>query len=76
MVLMAILGGRGTVAGPIIGSILLIAFNEYFVYQFGASEINILGTGVIMLVVLMFFPLGIVGSLAKKGRLPRFLDWD
>jgi branched-chain amino acid transport system permease protein len=76
MVLMAILGGRGTVAGPVVGAILLIAFNEYFVYQFGASEINILGTGVIMLAVLMFFPLGIVGTLAKKGKLPRFLDWD
>lgn len=76
MVLMAILGGKGTVAGPIVGAILLIAFNEYFVYQFGSSEINILGTGMIMLIVLMFFPLGIVGTLARKGRLPRFLDWD
>ena len=76
MVLMCILGGKGTVAGPIVGTFMLIAFNEYFVYQFGASEINILGTGMIMLVTLMFFPLGIVGTLAKKGRLPRFLDWD
>jgi branched-chain amino acid transport system permease protein len=76
MVLMAILGGKGTVAGPVVGTILLVAFNEYFVYQFGSSEINILGTGMIMLIVLMFFPLGIVGTLAKKGRLPRFLNWD
>jgi len=26
--------------------------------------------------VLLYFPLGVVGTLAQKGRLPRFLDWD
>jgi branched-chain amino acid transport system permease protein len=76
MVLMCILGGKGTVAGPIVGAILLIAFNEFFVAQLGSSEINILGTGVVMLLALMFFPLGIVGTLAQKKKLPRFLDWD
>lgn len=76
MVLMCILGGKGTVAGPVVGTVLLVVFNEFFVYQFGSSEINILGTGVVMLLTLMFFPLGVVGTLAKKGRLPRFLDWD
>ena len=76
MVLMCILGGKGTIAGPVIGAILLMAFNEFFVATMGASELNILGTGVIMAISLMFFPLGIVGTLAKKGRLPRVLNWD
>lgn len=76
MVLMGIIGGKGTVAGPIVGAILIVAFNEYMVYQFGASAINILGTGIVMLLTLMFFPLGIVGTLAKKRKLPRFLAWD
>jgi hypothetical protein len=31
---------------------------------------------VILLVVLLFFPLGVVGTLREKGRLPAFLDWD
>ncbi len=76
MVLMCIIGGKGTVTGPIVGTILIVVFNEYMVYEFGASAINILGTGVVMLITLMFFPLGIIGTLAKKNRLPRFLDWD
>ena len=76
MVLMCILGGKGTVAGPVVGAILLIAFNEFFVSQFGASEINLLGTGMIMLLALMFFPNGLVGTLRKIGKLPRILDWD
>ena len=75
-VLMCILGGKGTVAGPIVGAILLIAFNEICVTFFGASEINIFGTGLIMVLTLMFFPNGIVGTLAQKKKLPRFLNWD
>lgn len=76
MVLMCILGGKGTIAGPVVGAVLIVAFNELFVATLGASEINILATGLIMMISLMFFPLGIVGSLAKLGRLPRILNWD
>lgn len=76
MVLMCILGGKGTIAGPVIGAIMIVAFNELFVATLGASEINILATGLIMMLTLMFFPLGIVGTLAQHRKLPRFLNWD
>lgn len=76
MVLMAIIGGRGTVAGPVVGAFLLVAINEASVAQFGSSELNIVVTGTILIVVLLFFPLGIVGSLRQWGKLPAFLDWD
>ncbi len=76
MVLMCILGGKGTVAGPVIGAILITALNEAFVATMGASELNILATGLVMMAGLMFFPLGVVGSLARKGWLPRVLNWD
>lgn len=76
MVLMCIIGGKGTVAGPIVGAVLIVLFNEFFVATLGSSEINILGTGMIMLLALLFFPNGLVGTLANRGKLPRFLDWD
>lgn len=76
MVLMCILGGKGTVAGPVVGAVMIVAFNELFVATLGASEINILATGLIMMLTLMFFPLGIVGTLALHKKLPRFLNWD
>jgi branched-chain amino acid transport system permease protein len=76
MVLMAIIGGRGTVAGPVLGAILIISVNEFGVRQFGQTELNIVFIGVILVVALLFFPQGIVGSLRKAGRLPAFLDWD
>ena len=76
MVLMVIIGGRGTVAGPAIGAILLVALNELSVSRFGSNELNLVVTGVMLLVVLLFFPLGVVGTLRERGRLPSFLDWD
>lgn len=76
MVLMAIIGGRGTVAGPVLGAILIVGVNELSVRQFGQTELNIVITGLILVAALLFFPQGIVGSLRKSGRLPAFLDWD
>jgi branched-chain amino acid transport system permease protein len=76
MVLMVIIGGKGTVAGPVVGAVLLVFVNEFSVARFGSSELNIVVTGVLLLVVLLFFPAGIVGSLRERRRLPRILDWD
>lgn len=76
LVLMCILGGKGTIAGPVVGAILIVAFNEIFVATLGASEINILATGFVMVLGLMFFPNGVIGTLARKGKLPRVLNWD
>ena len=75
-VLMTILGGRGTVSGPVVGAFVFIAFNEVSVSQFGATELNIVVTGLALLLVLLFFPEGIVGTLKRNGKLPKFLDWD
>lgn len=76
LVLMAVLGGKGTVAGPVVGAILFIAVNEFFVAKLGFTELNIVATGLLLALVLIFFPLGIVGTLKERGKLPSFLDWD
>jgi branched-chain amino acid transport system permease protein len=76
LVLMTILGGKGTVAGPVVGTTLFIVVNEFFVSQLGFTELNIVATGVLMILVLLFFPEGIVGTLKERGRLPQFLDWE
>jgi branched-chain amino acid transport system permease protein len=56
--------------------VLLVLVNEFSVARFGSSELNLVVTGVLLLVVLLFFPAGIVGSLRERRRLPRILDWD
>ena len=76
IVLNTILGGKGTVSGPVIGAAIMLAVNEFVVSKLGASELNIVVTGLILIFVLLFFPDGIVGTLRNKGMLPTFLDWD
>jgi branched-chain amino acid transport system permease protein len=76
LVLIAVLGGKGTVSGPVIGAIVFIAINEFFAAKLGSSELNIVATGLLLVVVLLFFPRGIVGTLKDRGKLPGFLDWD
>ncbi|HEV3473449.1 MAG TPA: branched-chain amino acid ABC transporter permease, partial [Actinomycetota bacterium] len=76
MVLMVLLGGRGSVAGPVVGAAMFVLLNEYSVARFGSSEINIAVMGLFLVIVLLFFPEGIVGTLREHNRLPAFLDWD
>ena len=76
MVLMAIIGGKGTIAGPVVGAVLIYAINELSLIFFGATELNIVIQGGLLVAVLLFFPLGIVGTLRKRSWLPAFLDWD
>jgi branched-chain amino acid transport system permease protein len=76
IVLMAILGGKGTVSGPVLGAAIMIAVNEFVVAKLGATELNIVVTGLILIFVLLYFPEGIVGTLKTWKRLPSFLDWD
>ena len=76
IVLNTILGGKGTVSGPVIGAAIMLAVNEFVVSKLGATELNIVVTGLILIFVLLFFPDGIVGTLRNRSTLPTFLDWD
>ncbi len=76
LVLMTVLGGKGTIAGPVLGATIFIVINEFFVAKLGSSELNIVATGLLLALILLFFPAGIVGTLKERGRLPWLLDWD
>jgi branched-chain amino acid transport system permease protein len=65
---MVIVGGEGTVLGPVVGAVLLTMLPE--VLRF-AEGYRMLLYGVILLVVIMFAPQGIVGlvtDLAKRDK--------
>lgn len=66
MAIIAMLGGAGTLLGPIVGAVLLLSASELFKNQFGERHLLIYG-GLIVLVVL-FLPEGIVGSLQHRFR--------
>lgn len=60
----AIVGGLGSIVGPIVGGLLYIVAQA----QFNTSGNLHLYTGVALILVLMFLPGGIVGSLASLRR--------
>lgn len=66
LAIVAMLGGAGTLAGPIVGSLILETSSEVFKNFF--KEANMLIYGVLIIVVVLFLPGGIVGTLNLKLR--------
>ncbi len=69
-----VIGGMGSIMGAILSGLalgLIEGLTKEF-YPPAASTVIFF----LMVLVLLYFPLGVVGTLAQKGRLPRFLDWD
>ena len=64
MVLMAVLGGKGTLWGPVIGALLFQFFKEFFWTYFLGWQYVMLGFLIVAAVV--FFPDGVVGWHRKR----------
>ena len=61
MVLMAILGGKGTLWGPVIGAMLFLFLQELFwTYLLGWQRVAL---GAMIVVIVVFFPQGIMGFI-------------
>jgi branched-chain amino acid transport system permease protein len=76
MVLMAYLGGKGTLWGPALGAFILVPTQQYLAYRLGASELYLVGYSAVFLVVMLLLPRGILPSLAdrlasRRGIRPR-----
>jgi branched-chain amino acid transport system permease protein len=68
MVLMAFLGGLGTLSGPVIGALLLEPAQLEFAYHLGASRLYLVLYAAVFLVVILLLPRGIVPSIADLVR--------
>ncbi|WP_420593715.1 branched-chain amino acid ABC transporter permease [Deinococcus sp.] len=64
--LMAIIGGRSSIQGPILGALLLAIFGEVFRNVF--ANANLLIYGVLILAVTLFAPDGLAGFFKRRGR--------
>jgi branched-chain amino acid transport system permease protein len=64
MVLMAILGGKGTLWGPVLGAAVFHVTKELFwTYLLGWQRVAL---GVLIVVIVVFFPLGILGWARER----------
>ena len=64
MILVAVLGGMGTLWGPVVGALLIVALSEAFRAYFAAAHLIVYG--VLIIVAILFMPEGVVGSLAAR----------
>jgi branched-chain amino acid transport system permease protein len=64
--IVAMLGGAGTLTGPIVGAVLLESAQELFKNVF--HEAHLLIYGVLIVLVVLFLPEGIVGTVARWWR--------
>ena len=64
-VVMALLGGIGTVAGPLIGALILTAINETLWSHF--PQIHTLFFGAVIVLVVLFLPRGLLWLLDTRG---------
>jgi branched-chain amino acid transport system permease protein len=69
MVFIVIIGGIGTVEGPIVGAILFVLLRQYL-YSFPGFSMLLLG--VVAIVIILIAPRGIVGYLNKRFGLDVF----
>jgi branched-chain amino acid transport system permease protein len=60
----AVIGGRGTIIGPILGAFIVVCLRQYFLVMF--PGISMLIYGILIVVVLLRFPHGIIGYIYKR----------
>ena len=57
------LGGPGTVWGPVLGAFILVPAQQWFAYQYGASELYLIAYAAVFLVIILLLPRGIIPSI-------------
>lgn len=70
-VLISFIGGAGTVAGPVLGSIVFVVLKELFAISLG--QMNVLIFGIVFIFAVLFLPKGLIGIIgmvrsAKKSK--------
>jgi branched-chain amino acid transport system permease protein len=67
MIVMPILGGKGTIWGPVLGAVILYSAKETFwTYLLGWDKVAL---GLLILIVVVYFPKGILGYFKDRKQL-------
>jgi branched-chain amino acid transport system permease protein len=70
IVLVTVLGGAGTIIGPILGSAILIPLSEYSRILLGGTGkgVDLIVFGALILIISVFQPQGVAGFFRKPGK--------
>ncbi|MBN1254343.1 MAG: branched-chain amino acid ABC transporter permease [Deltaproteobacteria bacterium] len=65
--LAVVIGGAGTLAGPVIGSVFLVVISEIFANTLGQAHLILFG--LLFILVVIYFPYGLIGSVDRIHQL-------
>jgi len=68
MLLVTIVGGMGTVFGPLVGSFFLHTVNEFARHFIDTPGVSLIVYGFILILIISFLPNGLVGLFRKKRK--------
>jgi len=73
LIIMSLVGSRGTVWGPVLGAFILMPLSQYLIYLTPsqiAGQVHLIALGVILVLVVMFMPDGIITTYGtwRRGR--------
>ena len=68
MLLVTIVGGMGTVFGPLVGSLFLHTVNEFARHFIDTPGVSLIVYGFILILIISFLPNGLVGLFRKKRK--------
>ncbi|PIK71635.1 branched-chain amino acid ABC transporter permease, partial [Methylobacterium frigidaeris] len=63
MIIMVLMGGKGTLLGPVLGAVIVVGLEEYLRQ---AQELRLTLFGLIVMAVVLFAPNGLMGLLARR----------
>jgi len=79
MILMTMLGGIGTLWGPVLGAFILVPSADLILFTLGSSTIYLAVIGALMMTIIIFMPKGILPSIQQRvqdRRAPRAAHQD
>jgi branched-chain amino acid transport system permease protein len=68
-VLMAVIGGIGTIFGPILGAVVFVLLREYLLASYPELYLGLYG--LLLILIILFEPVGLTGLLRRLWRLRR-----
>jgi len=74
MILATMLGGIGTIWGPVLGAFILIPASDFILFRFGSTTIHLAIFGISMMLIILFLPKGILPTVkgwVEERRAPR-----
>lgn len=74
MILATMVGGLGTVWGPVLGAFILIPASDFILFRFGSTTIHLAIFGISMMAIILFLPRGIIPTVQdwlEERRAPR-----